>query len=329
MYVIYGSQASLFTRKLEAAAIFYGLPVELKSKRAQQNIGEIESRAGTHQVPVLQTPENWLIADTTPLIALLDGRYPERRLFPDGLLGLLTHLVEDFFDEWVSRVMVHYRWHYPDSAAFVSQIIAEGDPNAAAAILKWGPRACRATGTETVAQQKAAEAEYIRCLEAAEKQLAETRYLMGDRPTAVDCIFLGGLRAHINFDPDPKKILTAFPKVVAWAEGGADTWDGTGDLAPFPHSTGFTQHVLAEMPTTYLPFMMANARAQENGDKAFAADIYGETVSYLSRSYPEQARKMIVERLDNSLTAAERETAAAWLRDIGLSAFFDTANYSK
>ena len=75
--------------------------------------------------------------------------------------------------------------------------------------------------------------------------------------------------------------------------------------------------------------MMANARAQENGDKAFTADIYGETVSYLSRSYPEQARKMIVERLDNSLTAAERGPAAAWLRDIGLSAFFDTDNYSK
>ena len=48
---------------------------------------------------MLQTPENWLIADTTPLIALLDGRYPERRLFPDGLLGLLTQLVEDFFDD--------------------------------------------------------------------------------------------------------------------------------------------------------------------------------------------------------------------------------------
>lgn len=43
MYVIYGSQASLFTRKLEAAAIFYGLPVELKSKRAQQNIGKLKA----------------------------------------------------------------------------------------------------------------------------------------------------------------------------------------------------------------------------------------------------------------------------------------------
>ena len=175
-------------------------------------------------------------------------------------------------------------------------------------------------------QKKAAEAEYIRCSEAVEKQLTETRYMLGDRPMAVDCIFLGGLRAHIKFDPDPKKILTAFPEVVAWSEGGADTWDGSGDLAPFPHSTAFAQHVLAEMPTTYLPFMMANARARENGDKAFTAEIYGETVSFLSRSYPEQARRMMVERLDNSLTSAERDTTAAWLRDVGLSGCFDTAN---
>jgi len=46
-------------------------------------------------------------------------------------------------------------------------------------------------------------------------------------------------------------------------------------------------------------------------DKAFTADIYGEPVSFLSRSYPVQAHQMIVERFDNSLTAAERQTAAA------------------
>ena len=73
-----------------------------------------------------------VIADTTPLISLLDSRYPARRLFPTGPLGVLVHVIEDLFDEWVARVMVHYRWHYPESAAHTSMIIANGDPAAAA-----------------------------------------------------------------------------------------------------------------------------------------------------------------------------------------------------
>lgn len=34
----------------------------------------LTARAGTRQMPVLITPENWCIADTTPILALLDGR---------------------------------------------------------------------------------------------------------------------------------------------------------------------------------------------------------------------------------------------------------------
>jgi len=324
MYTIYGSQASLFTRKLEAAAIFYGLPFSFKNKRAQDNIEEIERRAGTHQVPVLRTPENWMIADTTPLISLLDGRCPNRRLFPAGPLGVLVHIVEDFFDEWVSRVMVHYRWHYPDSAAHTSMIIANDDPVAAAKVREWGPRACRATGTESLRQQKAAEDEYLRFLESAEKQLAETRYLLGDRPTAVDCIFLGGLRAHINFDPDPKKILAAFPKVVAWSEGKADAWDGEGDLAPFPASTPFAALTLSEMPATYAPFMLANTEAQIQGKKSFSAHIYGEDVSYLSRPYPELARRMILDRIRDTLSEDARRSVSTWFATIGLANCFES-----
>jgi len=85
--------------------IFYGLDFAFVPKspdRAQ----EIEMRAGTHQVPVLLTPENWMIADTTPLLQLLDSRVPRRALFPAGPLGVIVHLIEEYFDEWIARTMV-------------------------------------------------------------------------------------------------------------------------------------------------------------------------------------------------------------------------------
>ena len=220
-YIIYGGELSYFTRKLEAAMKFYGADFEMKGKTPELR-EEIEHRSGTHQVPVLHTPENWMIADTTPLMAMLDGRFPRRRLFPPGPLGVLVHVVEEYFDEWIARTMVHYRWHYEESARFASLRMSGGNEAAAARVLDWGPRACRATGTESEIQQHAAEAEYVRILEAAEAQLKDTPYLLGHRPTAVDCIVLGGLRAHTNMDPDPKKITAGYPGVIAWSDTEAD-----------------------------------------------------------------------------------------------------------
>ena len=320
-YIVYGGDLSYFTRKLEAALIFYGLDFEIQAK-TPANRAEIESRSGTHQVPVLQTPENWMIGDTTPLLQLLDARVPARRMFPAGPLGVLVHVLEEYFDEWVARTMVHYRWHYPRSAEFASLRMAGGNAEAARTVREWGPRACRATGTDSEQQQRAAEAEYERLLQAMETQLAETPYMLGERPTAVDCVLLGGLRAHTNMDPDPKAIVAGYPRVVAWAEGSADNWDGTGELDPFPQSTPFARFVLAEMVSTYQPYVLANRAAQAAGAKAFHVQMYDEEVSYLSRPYPERSRQMITERMAYQLNDSERAEVSAWLDDAGLNECF-------
>ena len=321
-YILYGGELSYFTRKLEAACIFYGLDFEMRNKN-RHDPANIERRSGTHQVPVLQTPENWMIGDTTPLMHLLDGRFPRRRMFPEGPIGVLVQIVEEYFDEWIARTMVHYRWHYPDSALFASMRIADGMAEVAERVRGWGPRACRATGTESEPQRRAAEAEYARILEAAEAQLARTPYLLGDRPCAVDCIVLGGLRAHTYMDPDPKQVTVGYPRVVAYAEGAGDAWDGGGTLAPFPASTEFARFVLAEMKTTYQPYVLANRDAQRAGAKACRAHVYGEEVSYLSRPYPEQSRRMIIDKIAHALSAPDRQRVVAWLAEAGLNCFLE------
>ena len=320
-FIVYGGELSYFTRKLEAAMLFYGAEFELRSKTPDMR-EEIESRSGTHQVPVLHTPENWMIADTTPLMTMLDGRFVDRRMYPDGPLGVLVHVVEEYFDEWIARTMVHYRWHHEESARFASLRMSGGNEAAAAQVLNWGPRACRATGTESKQQQAAAEAEYVRILEAAEAQLNQSAYLMGDRPTAVDCIVLGGLRAHTNMDPTPKKVTSGFPKVIAWSESEANSWNGVGELAPFPDSTEFAQFVLGEMKTTYRPYLLANREASTVGAKAFNASIYGETVSYLTRPYPPFSAELVSERIRNTLDVEELVLVENWLQHVGLRECF-------
>jgi glutathione S-transferase len=318
-YVIYGGSISLFTRKLEAAMRFYGAPHRIEPKTE-----EAGTRSQSRQVPVLQTPENWMIADTTPLIGLLDARFPRRRLCPPGALGVLVHVVEEVLDEWFARTMVHFRWHYEENTRFVVGEILGRKVSAAEAaefpLAKWGPRACRATGTESEHQQREVEREYFAMLDVLETQLASTAYALGGRPTAVDAILLGGLRGHTNNDPVPN--LAAYPRVVAWDEKEADRWDGGGELASFPESTPFVDHVLDVGRDCYADFVLGNAKALEAGEKAFVVETYGEEVSYLTRPYPEESRRMVSARIRDHLDGAERAEVGRWLEARGLAACF-------
>src|SRR5690606_17490893 len=146
----------------------------------------------------------------------------------------------------------------------------------------------------------------------------ETRYLLGDRPTAADCIVLGGLRAHVGMDPDPKEVLAGFPRVSAWAERDLAAWDGGGELAGFPASTPFAQTVLAELRDHYLPVLVANVEAHRAGAKAFTAESYGERVSFLTRPYPVRSWRMIQQRLAR-LGEPGRRTVLEWAETRGLA----------
>lgn len=327
-YIVYGVPYSLFTRKLEAALDWFALPYETHPKDTHNDAtggpsaGEIESRSGTHQIPVLHTPENWMLSDTTPILGMLDERVPTRRLFPTGALGVLVHTLEEVLDEWVARVMVHYRWHYEENTRMViARIVGRAldlEEARAHPLAQWGPRACRATGTDSARQREAVEVEYFALLEALEEQLGVSRYALGGRPSAVDAALLGGLRGHILHDPVPD--LSTFPRVRAWA--ATRHWDGAGEWAPFPDSTPFAQYLLCLGRDLYQPFALANAGALRAGSKAFRLETYGEEVSYLCRPYPERSRSMLGQRLANTLSAEEATQTRTWLDEVGLSPTF-------
>ena len=325
-YTIFGSEISAFTRKLEAALEFYG--VDFSIKRKTPEIKEaLEARSGTHQIPVLRTPENWVLADTSPIMMLMDARYPKRRLYPLGVNGVLVHILEEMLDEWMTRTMVHFRWHYDENTAFVISKLSGQTISVEQArqhqLAQWGLRSCRATGTESVAQQAYAEKEYFGIIEALEQQLLQTPYALGGRPTAVDTILMGTYRGHTNFDPEPD--MSRFERVAHWnTQTGATSGDIS--IAAFEDPPPLVQHLLTITREQYAPFILANKRALENGDKSFVIDTYGEDVSYLARDYPERSRRMITQRIAHQLSNSERDQVLTWLNEQGLAACFAPAS---
>jgi hypothetical protein len=239
---------------------------------------------------------------------------------------VLVHIVEEVLDEWIARTMVHYRWHYDRNVQYMIGLATGEEVSLEEArkhqIANWGLRACRATGTEALPQQRAAEKEYEGILAALEAQLATTRFAMGDRPTVVDAILLGGLRAHTNSDPACIETVAAFPTVARWSEEATNAVGGDGELPGFPQSTPFAEHVLELARTQYRPFVLGNAGALARKERAFVAETYGEEVSYLARAYPEQSRRMIAERIEAQLEESERGEVIAWLEERGLADCF-------
>jgi hypothetical protein len=79
----------------------------------------------------------------------------------DPVLALLDELLEDYGDEWLTKAMFHYRWHYADDIERAGEVLP-----------RW--RAITAT-EETIAQMKQ---------QFSERQISRLRYVGSSPETA-------------------------------------------------------------------------------------------------------------------------------------------------
>ena len=55
--------------------------------------------------------------DTTPIIRYLEEINKTKSVIPHHpVLNFLNYLLEDYADEWVTKFMFHYRWHFEEDA---------------------------------------------------------------------------------------------------------------------------------------------------------------------------------------------------------------------
>ena len=331
-YVIYGSELSYFTRKLVHAMTWY-FPTQFTLTVPRDDL--IKTRAGTHQIPVLQTPQNWMIADSTPIIQMLDGRLTTPKYYPPGLVGAFTAIVEEYFDEWIPRLAIWSRWACGSETAIDASeqmsrvILGDIDKNAAKNIANWGRKAVRALGMDSKYQQNQGEKELIRIFTALDAQLSSTgkRFIFGNSPTAADCIVYGSCTAHFTRDIYPKQVLKHLTALHSVLQQASDPIEN--QTAPSPRLKSnealppFVDFVLNEASTNgFSEFLRGNMKAIQNGTKAFTAKTYGKDVSYLARPYPEQSRRMLRSflklHLARTCTLNEQERFSNILKEKGL-----------
>lgn len=332
-----GSPGSPYTRKMVSVLRYRHLPYRLLIGGHDQDFGLPLPKVNLLPTFYLADDRGELeaVVDSTPIIRRLERDYPDQpSVVPDDpVLAFLDALLEDYGDEWLTKAMFHYRWHY------------QADTDHAGNIL---PRWSALTAPEAAIQERRAqftrrqidrlyvvgsnpvtagviESSYRRFIAALDAHLHAHPFLLGERPCSADFAVFGQLTQLAHFDPTPRAItLAEAPRVFAWV----DLIDDLSGLMPddadwLPRGSlhAAVRPLLTELGRTYVPVMLANAKALNDGSDEVRTTVDGEP--WVQRTFPYQARCLADLRARHArLEDADRAVVDGLLNGTGCEELF-------
>ena len=109
-YRIFGAELSPYSVKVRSYFRYKGIPHEW-TVRGPDNQAEFQKYAKLPLMPLVVTPEDQGLQDSTPILEAMEARFPEPGIYPsDPSLAFVSALLEEFGDEWGNKWMFHYRW---------------------------------------------------------------------------------------------------------------------------------------------------------------------------------------------------------------------------
>ena len=271
-YTLYGAARSYFTRKMTGYFNYKEIPyryTRMNPRRFQQ----LQSEGWRRGIPVVRTPDNALMWDSTCMLHYLDGVVPERGvLHPDPVQRFLGYLLEDISDEWYTHSVIAIRWFHPEDAALLrrelgmdmcmgSDATPEEAGGAAQAMMT---ERCHKLGVtdETAGAWVDALQSWMRLLDAL---LADRPYFQGGRPSIADFAVYGASVAHFYFDPTSRAYMDAHaPRLRDWTDRLREPHEQDfGDWCAADDVPNSLMAVLAELGREYLPWSAAVGYGRE------------------------------------------------------------------
>lgn len=327
IYKIYGAEMSPYSVKVRSYFRYKKIPHKWQPVNSK-NHSEYRARVRLPLIPVVITPENEALQDSTPIIERMESLFPEFSVSPqDPVLAFLSALLEDYGDEWGNKLMFHYRWWNDVDQIAASWVLARsrapdetdaGIEKLAQEVRKRMAGRRYVVGSDV--QTAPLIAGYFRNLiDILEKHLSSRLYLFGNRPSLADF----GLALQLYecaLDPGCGAILRAsYERTLAWCfrmleprvEGDFETWvDLQPSLSP----------LLVDAGQYFLPWSNANAEALISGEPEFevrlGADQYKQQVQkYHAKSLGVLRNKYATVADNNVLGKILQETGCRqWLQ---------------
>lgn len=334
---IIGAFGSPYSRKMRAVMRYRRIPFVW----IHQNSPEAAAlpRPDVPVIPVLAFPDDAgeyldVMTDSSPQIMRLEGMFDGRSLVPpDPVVAFLDYLIEDFADEWTTKMMYHYRWYHPEAIHKAGTLLPlqHGQPtsdeelDAARSWITERQISRRALVGSTEENRPAIENSYVRLLHLLEDHLRTHRFLFGDRPARSDFGLHGQLTQLTWWDTEAVAVAVAEgPRVVSWVDrnedlGGIEVDDGGWvDRDSIPTTTLV---LLDEIGRTYAPFMLANEAAFESDDEMMHCTIDGSPYSQGRFKYQRKCLVWLREQ-HAALAASDRQRVDALLAGTGCEVLF-------
>jgi len=285
----------MFTRKLEAQLRFQGIPYQWRFKTNEESAA-LNARGGTNFIPLLETPDGWVIHDTIALGPMLNDRFKEAPVIPNTpTQRAICFVLEDFYNHWLPRHALHSRWCYPDNVQIAGKgfganmvlgksIDAERTETEEAQVDgvgdfmldAFGSFACGAQGASED-QKDAVIGDFNKLMAQLSTHFKEHNFLLGNRPCLADFALVGTAKAHFLVDPEPRSWLGEHEAMLE--DYVARVWEGDQEdmnwlpddkipLTLFP----IFEHAIKN----YQAFAMTSIEAAAKGEKKFTMDLgYG------------------------------------------------------
>jgi glutathione S-transferase len=300
---IVGMPGSPYSRKLRAVLRYRRIPHIWLTHGSPETATLPHARVRVIPQLIVRRADGTLEAqaDSTPLIRMLEARYPERSVIPpDAALAFIDALLEDYADEWLTKAMFHYRWAYAEDAAKAAavlpwwvrtdqvhaDVVAQGEMFAARQVGRLG-----VVGSNEITAP-VIEDSYRRLLQLLDAHLTTQRFVFGGRPSAADFGLYGQLTQLAGFDPTSAALtLREAPRIIAWVDlvedlsglaPQAGEWISCGE---FPDTL---RALLGEVGRVYTPFLLANADALTRGAESVECEIDGRR--WTQRPFPYQGK---------------------------------------
>ncbi|MEM7410891.1 MAG: glutathione S-transferase [Myxococcota bacterium] len=258
-YTLYGAEISYYSGKARAYLRYKEIPFEEVASGRNEYRDVILPRVGWPVIPILVTPDDETLQDTSDIIDHLETVFPEAPVFPEGpRQRSVALLLEVYGDEWLKLPAMHYRWNH-NTDWIIPQFGALSAPDADAATQREiGEKTCKpfrgslpVLGVDATTIP-AIEASYEALLGELDAHFAEHEFLFGSRPSIGDYGLIGPLYAHQYHDPASGALMERLaPRVVAWVKRMMDPKPKAGTFLPRD-----------EVPATLLPVIERMLREQ-------------------------------------------------------------------
>jgi len=223
-YILWGASWSLYTAKVRPYLIKKGIGyVEINPSHPHYN-DTIMKRVGYFTVPVLETPEGEIIADSTEIMEFLEHKFPNPPMLPKNKpLAALAYLIHSFGSEGLTKSAMYLRWN----TTFENRIFARKEfertlatPEQADgfAVAMRGYLPILGVGLDH-GVDVAIETSIEQLYDALNKHFLKYPYVLGGVPSLADYGLMGPVYAHHGRDlSSSDTVKRRAPAVYRWIE---------------------------------------------------------------------------------------------------------------